>query len=403
MSKTAFMLWLALLSLVVGVSPARANKQYGPGVTDTQITIGGTVPYSGPVSVAGDIGRTQLAFFRMINDHGGVNGRKIHFISLDDGYSPPKTFEQTRKLVEEEHVLLIFGTVGTPTNMAIRKYLNIKKVPQLFISSGASEFGDPQTYPWTMGFQPNYRSEGAIYGRYILDTIKNAKLAILYQNDDFGKDYLSGIKLGLGNEASKLIVQTASYEVSEPTVDSQVIALHGSSANVFLNASTPKFSAQAIRQAYDIGWHPTQFLDNLSTSISSTLVQAGVKKAVGIISANYLKEPSDPAWANDKDVRDYLAFMKKYAPGIDAQEHFALQGYVTAEALVQVLKQCGNDLTRENVMKQAANLKNLELPMLLPGILVNTSPTRFYPVEQEELMKFNGKTWVRFGKVFDAS
>ncbi len=403
MSKTAFMLWLALLSLVVGVSPARANKQYGPGVTDTQITIGGTVPYSGPVSVAGDIGRTQLAFFRMINDHGGVNGRKIHFISLDDGYSPPKTFEQTRKLVEEEHVLLIFGTVGTPTNMAIRKYLNIKKVPQLFISSGASGFGDPQNYPWTMGFQPNYRSEGAIYGRYILDTIKNAKLAILYQNDDFGKDYLSGIKLGLGNEASKLIVQTASYEVSEPTVDSQVIALHGSSANVFLNASTPKFSAQAIRQAYDIGWHPTQFLDNLSTSISSTLVQAGVKKAVGIISANYLKEPSDPAWANDKDVRDYLAFMKKYAPGIDAQEHFALQGYVTAEALVQVLKQCGNDLTRENVMKQAANLKNLELPMLLPGILVNTSPTRFYPVEQEELMKFNGKTWVRFGKVFDAS
>lgn len=397
------MLWLALLSLVVGVSPARANKQYGPGVTDTQITIGGTVPYSGPVSVAGDIGRTQLAFFRMINDHGGVNGRKIHFISLDDGYSPPKTFEQTRKLVEEEHVLLIFGTVGTPTNMAIRKYLNIKKVPQLFISSGASGFGDPQNYPWTMGFQPNYRSEGAIYGRYILDTIKNAKLAILYQNDDFGKDYLSGIKLGLGNEASKLIVQTASYEVSEPTVDSQVIALHGSSANVFLNASTPKFSAQAIRQAYDIGWHPTQFLDNLSTSISSTLVQAGVKKAVGIISANYLKEPSDPAWANDKDVRDYLAFMKKYAPGIDAQEHFALQGYVTAEALVQVLKQCGNDLTRANVMKQAANLKNLELPMLLPGILVNTSPTRFYPVEQEELMKFNGKTWVRFGKVFDAS
>ncbi len=401
MALRSSVLAAALLALVA--VPAAAQRHYGPGVTDGEIKIGNTAPYSGSVSAAGALGKVENAYFRMINEQGGVNGRKINFISLDDGYSPPKTMEQTRKLVEQEGVLLIFGTVGTPTNAAIHKYLNAKKVPQLFPSSGASEWGDPQHFPWTMGFQPNYRSEGKIYGSYIARTMAAPKIAILYQNDDFGKDLLAGVKAGLGDRAEALIAKEISYEVTDPTVDSQIVTLQASGANVFISITTPKFAAQAIRKAYDIGWRPTQFLSNIAAGIATTLAPAGLEKSVGIISAQYLKDYSDPAWADDQGMRDYIAFLRKYAPEIDPDDHFSAQGYTTAQALVAVLRQCGDELTRENVMKQAANLRDLRLPLLLPGIAVNTSPTNFYPLSQEQLVRFDGKAWVRFGDVISGS
>jgi branched-chain amino acid transport system substrate-binding protein len=389
----------ALLLAFAFSHPATAQKQYGPGVTDAEIKLGQTMPYSGPASSYSTIGKVEAAYFRMIDEHGGVNGRKIDLISLDDGYSPPKTVEQVRRLVEEDHVLATFQTLGTPTNTAIVNYMNEHKVPQLFVATGATKWGDYKNTPWTMGWQPTYQTEGHIYAKYILKNLPNAKIGILYQNDDYGKDYVKGLKDGLGDKAAKMIVKEVSYETSDPTVDSQVVSLQQSGADLFYNVAIPKFAAQAIRKAYDIGWHPIQILNNVSASIAATLIPAGTEKAVGIISTQYLKEPLDPTWANDKGIEDWRAFMKQYYPEGDLKDAANVYGYTVAATMVQVLKQCGNDLTRENLMKQAANLKDLELPLLLPGIKINTSPTRYFPITQEKLIKFDGKTWVQIGDV----
>ena len=391
--------WTVLSVLVLAASSAFAEGKYGPGATDTEIKIGQTMPYSGPLSAYGIIGRTEQGYFRMINEHGGINGRKINFVSLDDGYSPPRTVEQTRKLVEEEQVLFIFQGLGTPPNSAIHKYMNAKKVPQLFVATGATKWGDPEHFPWTMGWQPNYQTESRIYAAYVLKHYPSAKIGILFQNDDYGKDYLKGFKDGLGSKAESMIVSELSYETSDPTIDSQIVSLKASGADVFFNITTPKFAAQAIRKAYDIGWKPLQLLNNVSFSIASVLKPAGLDKSAGLITTGYLKDPADPEWKNDSGVKDFLAFMSKYVPDGDPRDAGTFYGYSAAQTLVQVLKQCGDDLTRENVMREAANLKDLELPMLLPGIKINTSPTDFYPIEQEQLQKFDGKSWVRFGEL----
>jgi branched-chain amino acid transport system substrate-binding protein len=388
-----------LCCVLLGLPSAYAEKSYGPGASDTEIKIGQTMPYSGPLSAYGVIGRTEQAYFQMINEQGGVNGRKITMISLDDGFSPPRTVEQTRKLVEEELVLFLFQGLGTAPNTAIQKYMNAKKVPQLFVSTGATKWGDPDHFPWTMGWQPNYQTEARIYAAYVLKTQPNAKIGILYQNDDYGKDYLKGFKDGLGAKASSMIVAELSYETSDATVDSQIVSLKSSGADVFFNVATPKFAAQAIRKAYDIGWKPLQLLNNVSASIATVLEPAGLEKSIGIVTTSYLKDPTDPAWKNDSGLKDFLAFMSKYVPEANPRDGGTFYGYSAAQTLVQVLKQCGDDLTRESVMRQAANIKDLSLPMLLPGIKINTSPTDFYPIEQEQLARFDGKSWVRFGEL----
>ena len=396
---------LSRLAVYVGVVlagvalPAQAEKKYGPGASDTEIKVGQTMPYSGPASAYGTIGKSELAYFKMINEQGGVNGRRINLISLDDGYSPPRTVEQIRKLVEEEQVLFTFQTLGTPTNTAIHKYMNAKKVPHLFLATGATKWGDPQHFPWTMGWQPTYQHEGHIYAKYILQTKPDAKIGILFQNDDYGKDYVKGFKDGLGDKAAKLIVSEVSYEVTDATIDSQIVSLMASGADVFFDVTTPKFAAQAIRKAHDIGWKPLHFLNVVSNSVAAVLQPAGLEKSVGLISVLYLKDPTDPAWKNDKGVQDYFAFMKKYYPDGNAIDALNAFGYSVAQTLVQVLKQCGDDLSRENVMRQAASVKDLELPMMLPGIRINTGPTDYYPIEQVQLIRFDGKTWVRFGDV----
>jgi branched-chain amino acid transport system substrate-binding protein len=389
----------SLGALAIATLPAKAEKKYDSGVTDTVIKIGNINPYSGPASAYGAIGKAIGAYFDMVNAEGGIKGRKIKFITLDDGYSPPKAVEQARRLVEQDQVLLIFQSLGTPSNTAIQKYMNEKKVPQLFVATGATKWNNPKEFPWTMGWQPSYQTEARIYAKYILKNVKDAKIAVLYQNDDYGKDYLQGLHDGLGAQASKLIVAEKSYETSDPTVDSQIIALKESGANVFFNVTTPKFASQAIRKVYDIGWKPLQFLNNVSTSVSSVLKPAGFEKAVGIVSTYYLKDPTDPQWRNTKPYNDYLAWSKKYNPGADVGNAFNAFGYTAAQTMVQVLKQCGDDLTRENVMKQAANLKALELPLLLPGIKISTGPTDFAPIKQMQLIKFNGKIWELFGPV----
>ena len=388
----------ALLALLVGWSgPAAAQKKYDPGASDSEIKIGNTNPYSGPASAYGLIGKTITAYFNKVNAEGGVNGRKINFITYDDSYSPPKTVEQVRKLVESDEVLFVFQTLGTPSNTAIHRYMNQKKVPQLFVATGATKWGDPQNFPWTMGWQPNYQSEGRIYAQYILQNHPNAKVGILYQNDDYGKDYVKGLKDGLGGKVQ--IVSEQPYETTDPTVDSQIINLKASGADVFFNVTTPKFAAQAIRKAGEIGWKPVHFLNNVSNSVGSVLKPAGLEHAKGIISTNYLKDPTDTTWKNDQGYKDWLAFMDKYFPDGDKTSSFTVYGYTVGQTLVQVLKQCGNDLTRENVMKQAANLKNLELPMLLPGVKINTSEKDFFPIEQMQLTRFNGASWDLFGPV----
>ena len=379
--------------------PAAAQKKYGPGASDDTIKVGQTVPYSGPASAFSSFAKVQAAYFRMINAQGGINGRKVEFLSLDDGYAPPQTVEVTRKLVEQEQVLLVFGSAGTPTNSAIHKYMNTRKVPQLFIGSGATKWGDPQNFPWSMGWAPNYQTEARIYAKHILGAVKDARIGILYQNDDFGKDLVAGIKAGLGEQAAKLIVHEASYEVTDPTVDSQVIALKGSGATVLLNFTTPKFAAQAIRKAHDIDWRPAHFLGFVSSSIGATLRPAGLDKSVGIISIQFLKDASDPRWAADNGMQGYLAFLKQYNADADINDFLIAYGYSVVQTLVQVLKQCGDDLTRENVMRQAANLKELEVPLLLPGIRINTSPTNFFPIRQAQLSRFDGKSWQLFGDV----
>ncbi len=388
----------ALAGLGLLTHPAIA-KNYGPGVSDHEIKIGQTMPYSGPASAYGVIGKAEAAYFKMINDEGGVNGRTIDLISLDDGYSPPKTVEQTRKLVEQDRVLFVYGGLGTPTNTAVHRYFNAKHVPQLFVATGASKWGQPKKFPWTMGWQPNYHTEGRIYGEYIREHIPDAKIGILYQNDDYGKDYVNGLKEGLGDMAKKMIVAEVTYEVTDPTVDSQIISLKGSGANVFFNVTTPKFAAQAIRKAYDIDWHPTQFLNNVSASIGSVLKPAGLDKAKGVITANYLKDPTDKRWKDDKGYQKWEAWREKYMPNSDPSDINIVYGYSSAQTLVHVLKAAGDDLTRANIMKQAANLHDLHLDMLLPGVTVATGPDDYYPIEKEQLYRFDGKNWVPLGKM----
>ena len=374
-----------------------------PGVTATEIKIGNTNPYSGPASAYGTIGKAIGAYFKKVNDEGGVNGRKINYISLDDQYSPPKTVEMIRRLVEQDQVAFVFQPLGTPPNSAIHKYVNQQKVPHLFVATGATKWNDPQHFPWTMGFQPNYQTEGRIYAQYILKNFPDAKIGILYQNDDYGKDYRKGLHDGLGEAAKKLIVMEQTYEVTDPTIDSQIANLKNSGANVFFNVTIPKFAVQAIKKSHDIGWKPTHFLNNVSSSLGTVLKPAGLDASKGLITALYQKEITDPQWKNDKGYLDWVAFMKKYYPEGALDDQSNAYGYLAAQTLVQVLKQCGNDLSRENIMKQAANLKNFELALLLPGMKVNTSPTDFAPIEQEQLAKFDGERWVLFGELYDAS
>jgi branched-chain amino acid transport system substrate-binding protein len=386
----------ALIAAVALASPALAQKKYSPGASDSTIKIGNTMPYSGPASAYGTIGRSEAAYFKMINEQGGINGRKIEFITLDDGYSPPKAVEQVRKLVEQEEVLAIFQPLGTPSNSAIQQYLNAKKVPQLFVATGASKWGDPQHFPWTMGWQPSYQTEAKIYAKYLLQNKPDAKIGVLYQNDDFGKDYLKGIKDGLGDKAASMIVSEASYEVTDATVDSQIVTLKGSGADVFFNITTPKFAAQAIRKAYDVDWHPLQMLTNVSISVGSVMTVAGLEKGVGIITADYRKDPVDPQWQDDPAMKEWRAFMAKYYPEGDIKDNSNVYGYAVAQTLVQTLKQCGDNLTRENVMKQAASL-DMSPGLLAPGVKITTSATDFYPIKQMRLQKFDGKSWVPFG------
>jgi ABC-type branched-subunit amino acid transport system substrate-binding protein len=393
----------AVLAVLLASGAAAAQTKYGPGVSDTEVLIGQTIPYSGPLSAYGTQGHAEAAYYKMINDTGGVNGRKIKLLSLDDAYSPPKTVEQHRRLVESDEVLGIVGTMGTPTNSAIVKYLNGKLVPHIFLASGASKWGDFKGSPWTMGWYPTYRSEGAIYGAYIRENIKDAKIAILSQNDDYGKDFVAGFKAGLGEAADKLIVKELTYEVSEPTVDSQVVTLKASGANVLFSASTAKAAAQTIRRLAELEWHPTQFVVQNANSISSVLTPAGLDHSTGIISTAYLKDPADPQFANDEGVKWYVDFMKKYYPDGDVNDPQNEIGVSIAATFVQVLKQCGNDLTRENLLRQATSLKNLELPLLLPGIRLNTGSEDHYPIEQLQLVKFDGKTWARFGDVLGSN
>ena len=368
---------LSAVSLVFVSGVAWTASQYGPGASDTEIKIGNTMPYSGPASSYGVIGKSEAAYFTMINERGGIKGRKINFISRDDGYSPPKTVEQVRKMVEEDGVLLLFQPLGTPSNTAIQGYLNDNKVPQLFVATGADKWNDPKNHPWTMGWQPSYRIEARIYARYILKTQPDAKIAVLYQNDDFGKDYLIGLREGLGAKANQLIVASQSYETSDPTVDQQVVSLQGSGANVLLTAAIPKFAAQAIRKVFDIGWKPTHFLSNVSISVGSVIQPAGLEKSIGIISAGYYKDPTDPQWQDTPDYNEWLAWMKKYNSAANVRDGFAVYGYSAAQTLVAVLRASGDDLTRDNIMHQAASIHDLKLPMLLPGITVYTSAGRF--------------------------
>ena len=394
-------LGVALMAATLAMAtPAEAQKNYGPGVSDTEIKIGNIMPYSGPASSYGTIGKAQAAYFRKINDEGGVNGRKINFISYDDAYSPPKAIEQARKLVESDEVLLIFQSLGTPSNSAIQKYMNSRKVPQLFVGSGATKFGDPKNFPWTMGWQPTYQSEGRVMARYILEKHPNSKIAVFWQNDDAGKDQVKGLRDGLGEKA-KMIIADASYEVSDPTIDSQIVTLKNSGADTFVSFSAPKAAAQAIRKIAELGWKPNYFISSTATSVATVLKPAGLENSKGLISTAYIKDPTDPAWKDDPATKTWIAFMDKYFPDGDKLNSTNVYGYVTAQTMVQILKQCGNDLTRENVMKQAANIKDFTLDMLIPGIKMNTGPNDFYPIEQMQLMRFDGEAWQLFGEILD--
>ena len=392
----AFSAAIALLAVTSG--GALAQKKYDTGATDTEIKIGNIMPYSGPASAYGVIGKTEQAYFNKINAEGGINGRKVNFVSYDDGYSPPKTVEQARKLVESDEVLFIFNSLGTPPNTAIQKYLNSKKVPQLFVATGATKWNDPKDFPWTMGWQPNYQSESRIYAKYILKEKPDAKIAVLYQNDDYGKDYLKGLKDGLGSKAS-MIVAEESYETTEPTIDSHIVKLKSLGADVFFNVTTPKFAAQAIKKMNEIEWKPLHILNNVSASIGSVMKPAGFENGQGIISSTYLKDPTDPQWKNDAGMKAWNEFLDKYYPEANRADGSVMYAYIVVQGLEHVLKACGDNLTRENVMKQAASIKDLEIGSLLPGIKVNTSATDFAPISQLQLMKFKGEKWDLFGDV----
>jgi ABC-type branched-subunit amino acid transport system substrate-binding protein len=391
----------AALTLALSASSAYAQKKYDPGASDTEIKIGQTVPFSGPASAYATIGKAQAAYFQMINDQGGINGRKIKLIQYDDAYSPPKAVEQVRKLVENDEVLLTFQIIGTPSNAAVQKYLNTKKVPQLFAATGASKFTDPKHFPWTMGFNPNYFVEGRIYGQYILKNYPNAKVGVLYQNDDLGKDYLNGIKDGLGDKAASMIVAEASYEVSDPTIDSQILKLKAAGTDLFFSASTPKFAAQAIKKNYELGWHPVHILDINATSVGATMQPAGLEASKGVISVNYGKDPLDPTWKDDPGMKKYFDFMAKYYPDGDKNSNFNTYGYSTAQLMAYVLTRCGDNLTRENVMRQATSLKDVESDLALPGIKANTSPTDYRVNKQLQMMRFNGERWELFGPIIE--
>jgi branched-chain amino acid transport system substrate-binding protein len=394
---------LSVAALVVAGGLALAAGQYGPGASDTEIKIGNTMPYSGPASPYGTIGKSEAAYFAMINEQGGIHGRKINFISRDDSYSPPKTVELVRKLVEQDGVLALFQTFGTAPNSAIREYLNDNKVPQLFVRTGASKWNDPKHYPWTMGWQPSYQIEGRIYARYILKNIPAAKIAVLYQNDDFGKDYLIGLRDGLGDKADGMIVASQSYETTDATIHSQIVSLQTSGANVLLTVALPKFAAQTIRKIYEIGWKPTHILSSVSNSVGLVMRPAGPEKSVGIISATYGKDPTDPQWQDTLEYNEWLAWMKKYNTSGNVADADTVYGYSAAQTLVAVLKACGDNLTRENLMEQAASIRDLQLPMLLPGIIISTSANDFTPIKQMQLQKFDGATWQLFGDVISGS
>jgi branched-chain amino acid transport system substrate-binding protein len=392
-------LQLLALSVVLALiaAPASAQKNYDPGASDTEIKIGNIVPYSGPASAYSMIGRTIAAYFNKVNAEGGINGRKITFISYDDGYSPPKTVEQARKLVESDQVLLLFASLGTPGNTAIQRYMNAKQVPQLFVSTGATKFGDPRNFPWTMGWAPSYQSEAHVYAKYLIDHHPNGKIGVLYQNDDYGKDYLKGMKDGLGGKLP--IISEQAYEVTDATVSSQIISLKGSGADILFNASGPKFAAQAISKVADLGWTPVHILNSVSNSVGAVLKPAGFENAKGILTTAYLKDPTDPTSKSDPAFIQWTTFMDKYFPDGDRASAFTVYGYTAAQTLVYVLQHCADDLSRGNVMKQATDMKSLELPMLLPGIIINTGPNDYYPIEQMQMQRFNGTTWELFGPV----
>jgi len=390
------------VAIALSASPASAQKKYDTGATDTEIKIGQTNPFSGPASAYATIGKTQAAYIKMINDQGGVNGRKINLIQYDDAYSPPKAVEQVRKLVESDEVLLTFQVLGTASNAAVQKYLNSKKVPQLFAATGASKFTDPKNFPWTMGFNPNYFVEGRIYGQYILKNYPNAKIGILYQNDDLGKDYQNGIKAGLGDKAAKMVVAEASYEVSDPTIDSQILKIKDAGADLFFSATTPKQAAQAIKKIHELNWKPVHILDINATSVGAVMKPAGLEASKGVISVNYGKDPLDPTWKDDAGMKKYFEFMAKYYPDGDKDSSFNSYGYSTTQLLIHVLKACGDNLTRENVMKQAASLKDFRTEVLLPGIKINTGANDFAPISSLQLMKFKGDKWDLFGDVISA-
>jgi branched-chain amino acid transport system substrate-binding protein len=388
-------------SLLLLVSSAFAQKKYDQGASDTEIKIGQTMPYSGSLSAYATIGRVEMAFFKMINEQGGINGRKINLLSLDDAYQPPRAVEQIRRLVEQEEVLFLWQTLGTPTNTAFHKYANQKKIPHLFLATGATKWGDPKNFPWTIGGQPSYQIEARIYAKYLLKANPNAKIAILFQNDDYGKDYVKGLKDGLGAKAATMIIAEVSYEPTDPTIDSQIVTLKGSGADTLFSFSTPKFAAQTIRKVADLGWKPTHFINNVSQSVQAVLVPAGLERSVGLITASYLKDTHDPQWAGSKEVQDFLAFMKKYYTEGDSKDYNNAYGYMQANLIAHVIKQCGDNLTRENLLKQASSIKELSLPMLLPGIKINTAADDYYPIEQLQLARFDGKEWRFFGELIE--
>lgn len=400
-TRRNFLGGVSVFALLSGSGEAIAQKKYDDGATDTEIKIGHTNPYSGPASSYGVIGKCEEAYWKMVNEKGGINGRMVKFVTLDDGYSPPKTVEVVRQLVEQEKVLCTFNTLGTPTNTAIHKYMNAKKVPHLFVATGASKWGKPKDYPWTMGFQPDYATEASIYAKHILANVKDAKIGVLMQNDDYGKDYFEGFKHGLGKDASK-IVKHVTYEVTDPTVDSQVIQLKDSGANVFFNISIPKFAAQSIRKMADIGWKPAHYLNNVSSSVASALKPAGFQNSQGIITGLWLKDPTDHQWDNDPEMKVWREFMDKYMPGANQNDGNYVFGYAASFLMAETLRKCGDNLTRANLMKQAASHKQLRVPLLLPGITVSTSPTDYYPVQAVQLARFKGESWERFGEVLHA-
>lgn len=391
---------VAALFMALTATHAIADKKYGPGVTDTEIKLGQTMPYSGPASSLGIIGKAEMAYFAMVNASGGVNGRKITLISLDDGFSPPRTVQQTRRLVESEQVLGLFSPIGTAPNAAIHKYVNANKIPHLFIGSNLMRWADPEHFPWTIQIlRPPFVVDAKFFADHVLKTRPDAKIAVLYQNDDYGKEYLKSLKDALGNKAGTMIVAEASYDLTDPSIDSQIVTLKGSGADTLADFSTPKFGAQAIRKSYDIGWKPLHLIAFLAASVSAVLKPAGLEKSVGLVSTAVAKDPSDPQWRDDAAVKAYRAWAKQWYPGGDAEDWSNVIGYNAAQLMVEVLKQCGDDLTRENLLRQATNIKDVQLPMMLPGIKINTSPTDYLPVEQAQLMRFDGERWVRFGDI----